>query len=63
MAEQNYLMYQVKDLHWTVGIITATRLILRRWKGHATTILKQWIESMLDVAFYEQPLARFTGRN
>lgn len=56
-------MYQVKDLHWTVGIITATRLILRRWKGHATTILKQWIESMLDVAFYEQPLARFTGRN
>lgn len=47
----------------TVGIVTAARVILRIWKGHATPTLKQQIESMLEVASYEQTLARITCRN
>lgn len=47
----------------TVGVVTVARVILRIWKGHATPTLKQWIESMLEVASFEQMLAWITGRN
>ena len=47
----------------TVGVVTAVGVILRVCKGHATPTLKQWIESMLEVASYKQMLARITGRN
>ncbi len=51
-------MYQKEYSVIMVGLVTASRLILRQWKTAVSPDLKDWINAMVETASNESMLSR-----